>query len=218
MRVLIAEDDTSVAAALASVLTQSGHHTEQVSRGGDVLLRHHDFDVLMLDLGLEDTDGFDVIRRLRLVTDLPVLVVTARGDERSTVLALRLGADDYLVKPVRMRELLARLEVVARRRLSAQSLDLVRTGALEIDLGARRVRGDGEELALTPTEFSLLAVLARRLGTAVSREQILDEVWRDAYAANSRAFDVHLAQLRQKLPSGDAITTIRGYGYRLEAS
>ncbi|QAY59102.1 response regulator transcription factor [Microbacterium protaetiae] len=217
MRVLIAEDDASVATALAAALTQSGHRAEPVARGGDVLLRHHDFDALMLDLGLEDTDGFDVIRRLRLVTDLPVLVVTARGDERSTVLALRLGADDYLVKPVRLRELLARLDVVARRRHHTESPALVRTGTLEVDLVARRVSAAGEELALTPTEFALLGVLARRVGAAVSREQILDEVWADAYAATSRAFDVHLAQLRQKLPEADVITTIRGYGYRLEA-
>lgn len=218
MRVLIAEDDTSVAAALAEALTENGHSAAQVARGGDVLLRHRDIDVLLLDLGLEDTDGFDVLRRLRRVTDLPVLVVTARGDERSTVRALRLGADDYLVKPVRLRELLARLDVVARRRRVAASPPLVRTGPLEIDLDAHRVRADGEELALTPTEYELLAALARRIGTAVSREQILDEVWHDAYAARSRAFDVHLAQLRQKLPAAAAITTIRGYGYRLEAS
>ncbi|UOE43631.1 response regulator transcription factor [Agromyces larvae] len=216
MRVLIAEDDDSVATALASVLERAGHETTRTARGGDVLLRHQESDLLILDLGLEDTDGFEVLRRLRMVTELPVLVVTARGDERSTVRALRLGADDYLVKPARVRELLARMEVAVRRRPGRAQPDVVHAGELEIDLRARRARAHGVDLALTRTEFSLLAALAARAGAAVSREQILDEVWGDAFAAHSRAFDVHLAQLRQKLPRGDLITTIRGYGYRLE--
>ncbi|MDA4894783.1 MULTISPECIES: response regulator transcription factor [Microbacterium] len=217
MHVLIAEDDRSVAEALAGALRRAGHEADAVSRGSDVLLRHRDVDLLLLDLGLEDTDGFDVLRRLRLVSDLPVIVVTARGDERSTVRSLRLGADDHLVKPVRVQEFLARVEAVARRRADAAHQDEIVVGDLRVDLAARRAFGPDAEIALTATEFALLGVLARRVGAAVSREQILDEVWGDAYAARSRSFDVHLTQLRQKLPRGDLIRTIRGYGYRLEA-
>lgn len=215
---LIAEDDASVAGALAAVLARDGHAATTVARGGDVLLRHRDADLVLLDLGLEDMDGLEALRRLRAVSDVPAIVVTARGDERSTVRALRLGADDYLVKPVRMHELLARIEAVSRRRSAAPDApagDVVAVGDVRIDLAAHRVRVDGDEVALTPTEHALLAVLATRVGIAVSRQQILDAVWGDAYAATSRSYDVHLAQVRQKLP-GLTITTIRGYGCRLE--
>lgn len=215
MRVLVAEDDASVSAALAAVLGRADHACLRVARGSDVLLQHRDVELVLLDLGLEDMDGLEVLRRLRQVSQVPVIVVTARGDERSTVRALGLGADDYLVKPVRMHELLARIDAVARRRAPESEPEVVHVGEARIELLSRRVVvGDGE-VALTPTEFELLAVLAKRVGRAVSRQELLDQVWGDAYAATSRSFDVHLAQLRQKLPAV-AITTIRGFGYRLE--
>lgn len=216
MQVLIAEDDRSLAAALSKQLTRSGHTATHVTRGSDVLLGHADADLLLLDLGLEDGEGFSVIRQLRLVNDLPIIVITARGDERSTVLALRLGADDYLVKPMRLRELLARIEVVSRRRQPSEERPAVRAGEVEIDLSAHRVLVRGEEVPFTPKEFALLAFLGQRLGIAVNREQLLDEIWGDAFAAKSRAFDVHLAAVRQKLSGAATITTIRGFGYRLD--
>lgn len=212
---LIAEDDPSVSGALASVLERARHAPVRVARGADVLLRHREVDLVLLDLGLADLDGLDVLQQLRAVSDIPVVVVTARGDERSTVRALRLGADDYVVKPVRMHELLARIEAVARRRGEPDRLDAVEVGDVIVDLGARRVLRAGTEVALTPTEFQLFEVLARSAGRAVARRQIVDEVWGGAYAATSRSFDVHLAQVRQKLPSL-TITTVRGFGYRLE--
>lgn len=198
-----------------TVLTRAGNSCIRVSSGSGVLERHHDADVVMLDLGLEDMDGLDALRQLREVSDMPVIVVTARGDERSTVQALRLGADDYLVKPVRLHELLARLGAVARR-YGGLSADRVVLGEVVLDTAARRVLHGGEEVKLTPTEFALLTALARHAGTAVSRQSVLDSVWGDGYAATSRAFDVHLAQLRQKVPML-TITTIRGFGFRLEA-
>ncbi|MGL4175661.1 MAG: response regulator transcription factor, partial [Dermatophilaceae bacterium] len=137
----------------------------------------------------------------------------------STVRALHLGADDYVVKPIRLRELLARIDVVTRRRPAdgvTASAEVHVDGAV-IDLGARTVVDAADRpVPLTAKEFALLAVLARRAGTAVSRQQILDEVWGDAYAAASRSFDVHLTQVRAKLPASVRITTIRGFGYRLE--
>ena len=216
MQVLIAEDDSSVAGALAHALERIGHGTTVVARGSDVLLQHHQAALLLLDLGLLDTDGFEVLRRLRLISDIPVIVITASSDERSTVRALRAGADDYLVKPVRLHELLARIEAVTRRRTELPCAAVVTVGELKINLDAHQVDSNGTALALTATEFAMLAVLARQVGVAVSREQILDEVWGDAYAAQSRAFDVHLAQLRQKLPDPGIIVTIRGFGYRME--
>ncbi|MFF3485035.1 response regulator transcription factor [Streptomyces sp. NPDC002701] len=226
MQVLLAEDDDGVAAALVEVLYDHGHVTRRVRYGRDVLTYHRSSDLLLLDLGLPDTDGLDVLRALRAVSDIPVVVLTARGDERSVVRGLRLGADDYLVKPVRLAELLARIDAVTRRntaqhatagRTAARTARTVRAGDVEVDLDARRVRVAGAEVELTTKEFDILAVLAGRAGTAVSREQVLDEVWGDAHHAVSRSLDVHLTQLRAKLRRPGLLTTIRGFGYRFGA-
>ncbi len=145
-----------------------------------------------------------------------MLILTARGDERSVVRGLRLGADDYLVKPVRLAELLARIEAVARRAaaLAAPAQRTVRAGDVEVDLDARRVQVGDAEVRLTTKEFEILAALASRPGAAVSRQQLLDEVWGDAYLAVSRSLDVHITQLRAKLGRPELLTTIRGFGYR----
>ncbi|MEU1870927.1 DNA-binding response OmpR family regulator [Streptomyces ambofaciens] len=218
MQILLAEDDDGVAGALVEVLYDHGHVTRHVTRGRDVLTYHRSSDLVLLDLGLPDVDGLEVLRRLRAVSDLSVVVLTARGDERSVVRGLRLGADDYLVKPVRLTELLARIEAVTRRTAAAhapRTARTVRVGDVEIALDARQVRVDGAEVELTTKEFDVLAVLARRAGTAVSRDQVLDEVWGDAYHAVSRSLDVHLTQLRAKLGRPELLTTIRGFGFRL---
>ncbi|WP_116048086.1 response regulator transcription factor [Amycolatopsis palatopharyngis] len=218
MRVLLVEDDDGVAGALAESLRTPGHQVTRVARGMDALTRHREADLVLLDLGLPDVDGLDVLHRIRQVSAVPVLVLTARGDERTVVRGLRLGADDYLTKPVRLAELLARMEAVARRtalRQSGEAPATVRVGDVEIDLGARRVRSGGREVALTAKEFDVLAVLAARRGTAVSRQQVMDEVWGDAHLAVSRSLDVHLTQLRAKLATPGLVVTIRGYGYRL---
>ncbi|MFD0312437.1 response regulator transcription factor [Streptomyces sp. NPDC127119] len=223
MQVLLAEDDDGVAAALVEALYDHGHETRRVRYGRDVLTYHRSSDLLLLDLGLPDTDGLDVLRALRAVSDLPVVVLTARGDERSVVRGLRLGADDYLVKPVRLAELLARIDTVTRRNsvrnaLAAPAVRTVRAADVEVELDARRVRVGGAEVELTTKEFDILAVLAGRAGTAVSREQLLDEVWGDAHHGVSRSLDVHLTQLRAKLRRPDLLTTIRGFGYRFGTS
>ncbi|MFE6176970.1 response regulator transcription factor [Streptomyces sp. NPDC056464] len=216
MHVLLAEDDDGVAGALTEVLYEHGHLPTRVRRGEEVLARHRQADVLLLDLGLPDLDGLEVLRKLRAVSGLPVVVLTARGDERSVVRGLRLGADDYLVKPVRLAELLARIEAVTRRAATpaAPATRTVRAGDVEVDLDARRVTVGGADVRLTTKEFAVLAALAARAGTAVSRQQLMDEVWGDAYLAVSRSLDVHLTQLRAKLGRPEVLTTIRGFGYR----
>jgi DNA-binding response OmpR family regulator len=216
VRVLLAEDDDGVAGALTEALYDAGHEPARVRRGEEVLTRHRQSDLLLLDLGLPDLDGLDVLRKLRAVSALPVLILTARGDERSVVRGLRLGADDYLVKPVRLAELLARIEAVARRAaaLAAPAQRTVRAGDVEVDLDARRVQVGDAEVRLTTKEFEILAALASRPGAAVSRQQLLDEVWGDAYLAVSRSLDVHITQLRAKLGRPELLTTIRGFGYR----
>ncbi|MFG3026521.1 response regulator transcription factor [Streptomyces sp. NPDC048254] len=216
MQILLAEDDDGVAAALVEVLYDHGHVVRRVRHGRDVLTYHRSADLLLLDLGLPDADGLDVLRTLRAVSDMSVVILTARGDERSVVRGLRLGADDYLVKPVRLAELLARIDTVTRRSAAkdTSAVRTVRVGDVEVDLDARRVRVGGAEVELTAKEFAVLAVLAGRAGTAVSRQQLLDEVWGDAFHAVSRSLDVHLTQLRAKLGRPALLTTIRGFGYR----
>ncbi|MGW0866064.1 MULTISPECIES: response regulator transcription factor [Streptomyces] len=215
MRVLLAEDDDGVAGALTEALYDNGHAPARVKRGEDVLARHRQADLLLLDLGLPDLDGLEVLRKLRAVSPLPVVVLTARGDERSVVRGLRLGADDYLVKPVRLAELLARIEAVTRRATpAAPAARTVRVADVEVDLDARRVTVGGAEVRLTTKEFEVLAALAARAGTAVSRQQLMDEVWGDAFLAVSRSLDVHLTQVRAKLGRPEVLTTIRGFGYR----
>lgn len=216
MQVLIVEDDTAVAAALADVLTHHGHECDRVSRGDDALMRHHGADLVLLDLGLADGDGFEALRRLRQVSTVPVLIISARSDERSIVRGLHLGADDYCVKPIRMAELMARIDVVTRRMQAPEGMRQVASGDVAIDLAARTVTVAGALVALTPKEFGVLESLAKRPGEAVRKEVILDEVWGDAFVGASKTCDVHLTQLRSKLDRPGLISTIRGFGYRLE--
>jgi DNA-binding response OmpR family regulator len=219
MELLIVEDDDAMASALAAAVLTAGHHPTRVARGADALLVHRKFGVILLDLGLPDMDGLDVLRKLRQVTPVPILILTARDDERSVVLGLRSGADDYLVKPVKLVELLARIEAVTRR--AGRHFDTPQRNILlrnlEIDLERRVATRASEELPLTATEFDLLALLAGHAGSVVTREQILDALWGDAFVASSRALDVHLTGLRAKLQLPGFIINVRGVGYRIEA-
>ena len=224
MEVLIVEDDDAMASALDAAVVSAGHRATRVARGADALLAHRRFEVILLDLGLPDLDGLDVLRKLRQVTLCPILILTARDDERSVVLGLRSGADDYLVKPVKLVELLARIEAVTRRTSRAtggreqsgrqQSIVL---GDLDVDLDRRVAALGSRVLPLTATEFDLLALLARHAGSVVTREQILDTLWGDAFVASSRSLDVHLTGLRAKLQLPGFIINVRGVGYRIEA-
>lgn len=217
MRIAVVEDDDGVGDALVDALNEVGHEPRRMRRGADLLLGHREFDLALLDLGLPDEDGLTVLRRLRAVSEMPVVVLTARQDERSVVRALRGGADDYVVKPARLGELMARLEVAARRRTAdapAPAVRQIATGDIVVDLDARLVTVAGTDVALTPKEFELLAHLVTRRGEAVSREQLMDAIWGDAYVAISRSLDVHMTALRAKLGRPGVIETIRGYGYR----
>ena len=220
MDVLIVEDDDAMAGALTAAVESAGHHPQRLSRGADALLSHRKFQVILLDLGLPDMDGLEVLRKLRQVTDAPILILTARDDERSVVLGLRSGADDYLVKPVKLVELLARIEAVTRRsgRRRGTPQEVIVLDDVEIDLARRSASKAGLPLALTATEFELLALLARHAGSVVTREQILDALWGDAFLASSRSLDVHLTGLRAKLQKPGFIINVRGVGYRVEAA
>ena len=217
MRIAVVEDDDGVGEALVDALSQVGHAPVRMCRGSDLLLGHRDVDLALLDLGLPDDDGITVLRRLRGVSQIPVFVLTARDDERSVVRALRAGADDYVVKPARLGELRARIEVAARRRVGPAPKadpDVIETGDIVVDLGARRVEVAGDEITLAPKEFEVLSHLVARRGEAVSRQELMDAIWGDAYVAISRSLDVHMTSLRAKLGRPEVIATIRGYGYR----
>ncbi len=219
MDLLIVEDDDAVASALLAAVGSAGHRAARVFRGSDALLKHRDAEMILLDLGLPDMDGLDVLRKLRQVSLAPVIILTARNDERSIVRGLRLGADDYLVKPVKLAELLARIEALARRiaRTTPKSSQLA-AGGLSIDTDQRTAELEGRSLGLTPTEFDVLALLVQHAGTIATREQIMDALWGDAFLAASRSLDVHLTGLRAKLGRPGYIVNVRGVGYRFEAN
>ncbi|MEW9265296.1 response regulator transcription factor [Kineococcus endophyticus] len=227
MRVLVVEDDDGVAAAVVDALRTHGHAVLRVPGVGQAREVVRDADLVLLDLGLPDGDGLGLLRELRTRTQVPVLVMTARSAERDVVHALHLGADDYLVKPVRLRELLARINVVtARARRAAEPAGAdgpaaggpVVVGDVVVDLAARRVRvggSDGPEVELTAKEFDVLAVLARRVGQVVPRQLVMDEVWGEAHVGVNRSLDVHLSALRAKLDRPGVLVTVRGVGFRL---
>ena len=171
---------------------------------------------MLLDLRLPDVDGFTVCRELRARSEVPIIVVSARGEEVDRVVGLELGADDYVVKPFGLRELIARIRAVSRRSGGRrETTDDVVAGSIHIDLRAHRVNVGGEEVHLTGKEFDLLVLLARNGGAVVDRERILREVWHTTWYGSSKTVDVHVAALRRKLGDPALIETVRGIGLRL---
>jgi DNA-binding response OmpR family regulator len=213
--VLLVEDDDTIASPLARGLEREGFNVSRVANGTDALAAAEP-DLVLLDLGLPDLDGYEVCRRLRARSEVPIIVISARGDEVDRVVGLELGADDYLVKPFGFRELLARIRAVTRRtaRPEVEPRSSVTWGALDIDTRARRVTVAGHPVELTRKEFDLLAVLARDPGATVRREVILDEVWDPHWFGPTKTLDVHIGTLRKKL-GPHLIDTVRGVGYRL---
>jgi len=237
MRVLIVEDDDAIATPLAKGLEREGLAVDRVETGTDALDRSAaaPFDVVLLDLGLPDRDGFDVCRELRARSDVPIIVVTARSEEVDRVVGLELGADDYIVKPFGLRELVARIRAVVRRHTPAATDDsahasgnghapgsdhhssVVEVGALTVDRRTRRVTVGGDVVALTPKEFDLLAFLADDAGAVRPRQELLENVWDPHWYGPTKTLDVHVASLRKKLGDPGWIETVRGVGFRLRS-
>jgi two-component system response regulator RegX3 len=216
MRVLVVEDDDRIAGPLVDGLRRHGFTPTRVTTGAQALAAG-DTDVVLLDLGLPDLDGIEVCRQLRARSQVPILVITARGEETDRVIGLELGADDYLVKPFGFRELVARIRAVQRRVAGAVAPepDEQQLGALRLQRRNRRVYVGDTEVALTPKEFDLLALLAEEPGVVVTRQQLLEEVWDPHWYGPTKTIDVHVATLRKKLGDRAWIETVRGVGLRL---
>jgi two-component system, OmpR family, response regulator RegX3 len=214
MKILVVEDEDAIADPLAEGLGREGFEVSRVATGQEALDAPA-ADLILLDLRLPDMDGSDVCRQLRARSDVPIIIVTARGEEVDRVVGLELGADDYIVKPFGFRELLARIRAVMRRARPESGSDLRRVGELEVDTRARRASLGGRELQLTTKEFDLLALLASDPGAVVPREQILREVWNAEWFGPTKTLDVHVASLRGKLGDRRWIETVRGVGLRL---
>ncbi|WP_030667897.1 response regulator transcription factor [Streptomyces cellulosae] len=220
MHVLLVEDDEPVAQSLRRGLTRYGFEVDWVATGAAALAHPEPYDVVLLDLGLPDTDGLDVCKALRGRGDVPIIVISARSDETDRVVGLELGADDYVTKPFGVREVIARIRAVMRRvqpRTPAAGSTVDRYGPrLTVDRKAARVRLDGEEVALTPKEYDLLSFLTEEPGALMSREQIMEAVWDANWFGPTKTLDVHVAALRRKFAGAVAIEAVRGVGFRLE--
>jgi two-component system response regulator RegX3 len=220
VRILIVEDEDAIAAPLAEGLEREGFEVERAANGADALAAAEP-ELVLLDLRLPDMDGLDVCRELRARSNVPIIVVTAKGEEVDRVVGLEVGADDYVVKPFGIRELVARIRAVSRRARPRAGEpadgDALVVGDLEVDLRAHRATVGGTEVALTAKEFDLLALLARDPGAVVGRERILAEVWNTTWYGSAKTIDVHVASLRRKLGDPGWIETVRGVGLRLRA-
>ena len=219
-RLLLVEDDQGLGDMLVEYLQSMGFAVDHVTNGSDGLaaVERDGIDAVVLDVMLPDLDGFEVCRRLRAQSDVPVLMLTARGDELDRIIGLEIGADDYLAKPFNPRELLARLRAILRRRgMASNRASVRRFGRLEIDLDARKARIDGAECALTGYQFDLLCLLADQPGRVLSREMLLDGVKGEALEAFDRSIDVHISRLRAAIEESPKrprrILTVRGAGY-----
>jgi DNA-binding response OmpR family regulator len=220
-RLLLAEDDSGIADPLERALTREGFAVEVVADGAEAAMRgiDGDHDLLVLDVGLPTLDGLEVCRRVRAVRPrVPVLILTARAEELDAVQGLDAGADDYVTKPFRLAELLARIRALMRRvdppTLSARGV--------RVDPTARRAWHDDEELDLTPKEFDLLELLLGQAGRVVTREHAMSEVWDENWFGSTKTLDMHISALRRKLGDDanapELLTTVRGIGFRFEPS
>jgi DNA-binding response OmpR family regulator len=217
-RILIVEDEPRLASFLEKGLRANGFVTTVAKDGttGGLLARDDNFDLLVLDLGLPDKDGTEVLRELRAAGQrMPVIILTARDDVSDKVAGLEGGADDYVTKPFRFEELLARVRARLRDERTVERT-VLRAGDIVLDLRTRRASTAGHTIDLTAREFTMLEVLIRHAGQVLSREQLLSHVWGYDYDPGSNVVDVYVGYLRRKLGSG-AIETVRGMGYRLAA-
>ncbi len=211
MHVLVVEDDPAISGPLVQGLVRNGFETTCVEYGGLVAEALPGKDIVILDLGLPDMDGLEVLKAIRKISDIPVIIATARGDEMDRIIGLEIGADDYVVKPFSVRELGARVRAISRRRVVEAPSEM---GQVSLDRNRRSVHVLGEAIDLTAKEFDLLAVLLEEPGRVVPRQELYSRVWDPIWIGSGKTLDVHVAGLRKKLGNADLIETVRGVGYR----
>jgi DNA-binding response OmpR family regulator len=216
--ILVVEDEDNIAELVELYLARDGFRVVRRTSGeaGLAAVQEQRPRLVVLDVGLPDIDGLEVCRRIRASSSVPVIFLTARGDEVDRVLGLELGADDYLTKPFSPAELMARIKAVLRRVDGGRTAEVLPIGRVEIDAARREIRVEGVPVEFTTKEFDLLHYLAQRPGLALSRQQILDGVWGFDWYGDARTVDVHIAQVRKKIGDAATITTVRGIGYRME--
>jgi len=214
MRILVVEDDEAIATSLEAGLSSAGHNVMRVTDGASALAAR-DYDLMLLDVGLPDIDGFDVCRRVRVTSQVPIIMLTARADEIDRVVGLESGADDYVSKPFSLRELVARIKAVSRRQTSGLDSAETRVGEMIIDHSRRIVTIAGKEISLTAKEFDLLAYLAREPEIVHRRLAIMESVWDTEWFGSTKTLDAHVASLRKKLGDARWIEAVRGVGFRL---
>jgi two-component system catabolic regulation response regulator CreB len=219
VKILVVEDDPGIHEVLEYALQAAGHEVLSASRGAEALEKAPQAACVILDVGLPDFDGFEVCRRLRKTSEVPVLFLTSRSDEIDRVVGLEIGGDDYLAKPFSTRELLARIKAVTRRAGRPPVVAAVAPhAAIHLDAEKHAVTCHGQPVDLSRLEFDLLAVLISQPGRVFSRNQLLDRAWPDGGCVTDRTVDAHIKSLRKKLPDADLIETVRGVGYRLRES
>jgi DNA-binding response OmpR family regulator len=214
--VLLVEDEDSIGGLVQAYLEREGYRVVWVKSGSDAIaeLDRHPVRIVALDIGLPDIDGFELTRRVRTRSSVPIIMLTARGEEADRVAGLEVGADDYLAKPFSPRELVARIKAILRRTEGGGQLEVVSLEDVSLARESREVTVEGEPVELTSKEFDLLAYLMDNAGIVCSRELLLDRVWGMDYPGGTRTVDVHVAQVRRKLDRPDLIRTVRGAGYK----
>ena len=220
-RIVLIEDDVSIRRLVAEALADNGHDVESTDRALDglELAVKGSPDLVIMDLGVPDIDGTELLKMIRAVSDVPVIVITARGADDTVVSTLDAGADDYLTKPFSVSQLEARVRAVFRRALGEPGATTLSVGGLLLDVAGRSATLNGTALDLSPKEFDLLRVLAERAGEVVTKRELLAEVWREPYGGSDRTVDVHLSWLRGKLGESAQepryLTTVHGVGVKL---
>ena len=229
-RVLVVEDEESFVDALTVGLAREGFDVTIARDGAEALAQFvpKRFDVVLLDLMLPKVSGLDVCRSIRTTSDVPIIIVSAKGEEVDMVLMLELGADDYVTKPYRLRELVARIRAVVRRREAHEDIDAhlddeqIKRGPIRMDVEARRCFVNDEEIKLRKKEFALLRLLLENPGRVLTREVLIDRVWGNDYVGDTKTLDVHIKRLRSLVEDDPKnpvhITTVRGVGYRFESA
>ncbi len=220
MRLLIVDDEEKIRSLIVKYAAFEGYETDEAENGMEAVekCRNRKYDLIIMDVMMPELDGFSAVREIRKGQNIPVIMLSARGEEYDRIHGFELGVDDYVVKPFSPKELMMRVTAVLKRSGNQEKKDeVVRLGELEVNFTARRVSVEGKELDLSPKEYELLFYMVRNRGIALTREKLISDVWGYDFFGDDRTLDTHIKLLRKELgPCADRITTLRGVGYRFE--